>query len=121
MADRTDRLRNVAVPSHHLFASTTTGAVSAAPRVPREASLFCRTAETDAISVGQPGAHARWSCRKWRWISAASISGKAEEDIREVELELKEGYGCSTLSTEGPLEECVDTAESGGVAILIER
>ena len=28
--------------------------------------------------------------------------------------------GCSTLSTEGPLEECVDTAESGGVAILIE-
>jgi DNA-binding transcriptional ArsR family regulator len=29
--------------------------------------------------------------------------------------------GCSTLSTEGPLEECVDTAESGGVAILIER
>ena len=26
--------------------------------------------------------------------------------------------GCSTLSTEGPLEECVDTAESGGVAIL---
>jgi hypothetical protein len=30
-------------------------------------------------------------------------------------------YGCSTLSTEGPLEECVDTAESGGVAILIER
>ena len=30
-------------------------------------------------------------------------------------------HGCSTLSTEGPLEECVDTAESGGVAILIER
>ena len=29
--------------------------------------------------------------------------------------------GCSTLSTEAPLEECVDTAESGGVAILIER
>jgi hypothetical protein len=29
--------------------------------------------------------------------------------------------GCSTLSTEGPLEECVDPAESGGVAILIER
>jgi hypothetical protein len=32
-----------------------------------------------------------------------------------------ERQGCSTLSTEGPLEECVDTAESGGVAILIER
>jgi hypothetical protein len=29
--------------------------------------------------------------------------------------------GCSTLSTEAPLEECVDTAESGGIAILIER
>jgi hypothetical protein len=29
--------------------------------------------------------------------------------------------GCSTLLTEGPLEECVDPAESGGIAILIER
>ena len=29
--------------------------------------------------------------------------------------------GCSTLLTEAPLEECVDPAESGGVAILIER
>jgi TnpA family transposase len=29
--------------------------------------------------------------------------------------------GCSTLSTEAPLEECVDTAESGGISILIER
>jgi hypothetical protein len=29
--------------------------------------------------------------------------------------------GCSTLSTEAPLEECVDTAKSGGITILIER
>jgi NAD(P)-dependent dehydrogenase (short-subunit alcohol dehydrogenase family) len=29
--------------------------------------------------------------------------------------------GCSTLSTKAPLEECVDAAERGGVAILTER
>jgi hypothetical protein len=42
--------------------------------------------------------------------------GTARKPFRSVRY-----YGCSTLSTEGPLEECVDTAESGGVAILIER
>ena len=29
--------------------------------------------------------------------------------------------GCSTLSTEAPLEQCIDAGESGGVAILTER
>ena len=43
-------------------------------------------------------------------------------DKRQAEVALQDSTdGCSTLSTEGPLEECVDTAESGGVAILIER
>jgi hypothetical protein len=29
--------------------------------------------------------------------------------------------GCSTLSTEPPLEKCVESSESGGISVLIER
>ena len=56
-----------------------------------------------------------------KWVDASRLFlYKVERDLMGVTGDTG-AYGCSTLSTEGPLEECVDTAESGGVAILIER
>ena len=67
-------------------------------------------AETGAAPVLGSAARGRFSSA----VPAAAQSGHSSTASGSM-------HGCSTLSTEGPLEECVDTAESGGVAILIER
>ena len=53
---------------------------------------------------------------------AAALLDMDEEPFRRIVKSSKNPppQGCSTLSTKAPLEECVDTAESGGIAILIE-
>ena len=89
MADRTDRLRNVAVPSHHLSASTTTGAVVRRTTCAPRGKLI--------LPDGRDGCHLSRSAGSPCEVVMSEValdfgrihSGKAEEDIRELDLELK--------------------------------